>query len=100
MEVKEMTIADVLKTPAFYNNLKGLTKKRKTMKRIPRKLKKIAKNAISYGTNEFFNFYQNLPKNGVVFYIPGNIKKNKKGHHVVKFGKKVIEAYYNGLFDF
>lgn len=23
MEVKEMTIADVLKTPAFYNNLKS-----------------------------------------------------------------------------
>lgn len=79
-----------------------LTGKRKTMKRIPRKLKKIAKNAISYGTNEFYNFYQryNLPKNGVVFYIPGNIKKNKKGHHVVKFGKKIREAYYNGLFDF
>lgn len=72
------------------------------MKRIPRKLKKIAKNAISYGTNEFYNFCQryNLPKNGVAFYIPGNIKKNKKGHHVVKFGKKVREAYYNGLFDF
>lgn len=168
MEVKEMTISDVLKTPEFYNNLKvvisdlentrrkagmmadaplkrhpidrlqergvfepgqmtvlyanAMDKKlqgysssertfilkvggeafNKTMKRIPRKLKKIAKNAISYGTNEFYNFYQryNLPKNGVVFYIPGNIKKNKKGHHVVKFGKKVREAYYNGLFDF
>lgn len=24
MEVKEMTISDVLKTPAFYNNLKEL----------------------------------------------------------------------------
>lgn len=72
------------------------------MNRIPRKLKKIAKKSVSYGTTEFYNLYQGykMPKFGIVFIIPGNMKSNKKGHIVVKFGKKIIEAYYNGLFDF
>lgn len=75
------------------------------MKRIPRKLKKIAKKAVQYGSTDFFMFLNlyaqgNMPKCGIWFYIPGNMKSNKKGHFVVKFGKKVREAYYNGFFDF
>lgn len=72
------------------------------MNRIPRKLKKIAKKSVSCVTTEFYNLYQGykMPKFGIVFVIPGNIKSNKKGHNVVKFGKKIIQAYYNGLFDF
>lgn len=72
------------------------------MKRIPRKLKKIAKKSISYSTTEFCNFIlkYRFPKFGVVFFIPGKLKSDKKGHNVVKFWKKIREAYYNGLFDF
>ena len=46
------------------------------MKRIPRKLKKIAKRAIAYRTTNFYNMLHryNNPKFGVVFIIPGNMK--------------------------
>lgn len=41
------------------------------MKRIPRKLKKIAKRAIEYGTTDFFNrqLSMKMPIHGVAFYI-------------------------------
>lgn len=71
------------------------------MNRIPRKLKKIAKKSVSYGTTDFITFKAyKMPKFGIVFFIPGNMKSNKKGHNVVKFGKKIREAYYEGFFDF
>lgn len=71
------------------------------MKRIPRKLKKIAKRAIEYGTTDFFNrqLSMKMPIHGVAFYILNN-KKNQSAKFVIKCGKKIREAYYNGLFDF
>lgn len=71
------------------------------MKRIPRKLKKIAKKAVEYGSTNFSNFLrkENLPSHGVWFYIPANIKSNRKGRLVIKYGRKIMEAYYDGLFD-
>nr|UVY42692.1 MAG: hypothetical protein [Bacteriophage sp.] len=71
------------------------------MKRIPRKLKKIAKRAIAYRTTNFYNMLHryNNPKFGVVFIIPGNMKSNRNDRKIIKFGKKIREAYYIGLFD-
>lgn len=72
------------------------------MKRIPRRLKKIAKKSIGYSTTEFYNCYSlaKYPKHGIAFIIPNGIKTNKKTSVVIIFGKKTRFAYYSGLFDF
>lgn len=71
------------------------------MNNIPRKLKKIIKKSVSFGTTEFYNYYQgyHFPKFGIVFFLPPNMKSNRKMRKVIKFGKKIREAYYIGLFD-
>ena len=50
-------------------------------------------------TTNFYNMLHNNPKFGVVFIIPGNMKSNRNGRKIIKFGKKIREAYYSGLFD-
>lgn len=72
------------------------------MKKIPRKLKKIAKKSVSYSNTEFFNSFQKckFPNYGIAFYVPRSIKSNRIGRYIIIFGKKARVSYYEGLFDF
>lgn len=76
------------------------------MKRIPRKIKKIAKLCYMYGTTDEFNhdeydynrIIHNYPKHGVLFLMI--IKKEPYCKLIIKFGKNVRLAYNEGMFDF
>jgi len=76
------------------------------MKRLPRKIKKIAKNCLFYGDSEYYNhddynywtIRHNYPKGCILFVLLKHSKPYEK--KVILFGKKIREAYINGMFDF
>ena len=75
------------------------------MKRLPRKIKKIAKSCYAYETSESWNYdncldcvLHNLPKHGIVFVMM--VKKKPYCKLVVRFGKKMRYAYREGMLDF
>jgi hypothetical protein len=75
------------------------------MIRLPRKIKKIAKNCLLYGTSDQYNhddFYywkiRNFPENGIVSIRLNNHRPYAR--RIILFGKKIREAYINGMFYF
>ena len=74
------------------------------MKRLPRKIKKIAKNCLYYCTTDSYNhqgIYHrrliNLPAHGIVFIAIVYHRTHFK--HIVLFGKKIRMAEFKGMLD-
>lgn len=70
------------------------------MKRLPRKIKKIAKNCLAYSTTESYNhqgILGNLPAYGIVFISIVYHRTHFK--HIVLFGKKIRMAEFKGMLD-
>jgi hypothetical protein len=74
------------------------------MKRLPRKIKKLAKKSIQYGLTDDFIAHPYLdrekrfPPYGVLFEYEK--KKSKYSYIKILFGKKMREAYEEGMFNF
>ena len=75
------------------------------MKRLPRKIKKIAKSCIDYGSTESYihAWYaserdKKLPNFGIVFLLTKS--KRPYFYRKILFSKKIRQAYEDGMFDF
>ena len=75
------------------------------MKRLPRKIKKIAKRCVEYGSTESYisGWYvserdKKLPLYGILFELQKN--KPPYAYRKILFGKKIRQAYLDGMLDF
>ncbi len=93
---------DIESSSWFLDNFLNIKK----MKRLPRKIKKLAKNCIFYGDSEYYNhddydywkIIHNYPKGGVLFICLKHRKPYER--RVILFGKKIRFSCKEGMLDF